>query len=159
MTAPGRLVRWLTDFRGRTPPRAFWPAALGSLGAVFVVIALGMRVFLDRFMGPEGDQPGVVVWFGLAMGGGLVAAVVLLAAPVARRLRDGGSSPWFGLAPLPFATVSTLGMMNAMAGAMTGQEPQLWLIVLLFISQMSYLGAIALLLVLLCRSPRATPPA
>lgn len=159
MTVPGKLVRWLTDFRGRTSPPAFWPAALGSLGAVFVVIALGMRVFLDHFMGPEGDQPGVVIWLGLAMGGGLVTALVLLAAPVARRLRDGGSSPWLGLAPLPFATASTLAMMDAMADALVGQEPQLWVIVFLLISQMSYLGAIALLLVLLCRSSQATPPA
>jgi uncharacterized membrane protein YhaH (DUF805 family) len=157
MPAVGGAVRWLTDFRGRTTAQQFWPYAIGALVAMFLVIGLGMVVFVDRFMGPQGDEPGVVVWYALAVGGGLVTAIVLLAAPVARRLRDWGASPWIGAAPVPFAGISTVAISTVLARALSGGVPEIWAILLLCISNLGYLGAIAVLLVLLCRSSRPAP--
>jgi uncharacterized membrane protein YhaH (DUF805 family) len=89
------------------------------------------------------------------MAGSVALAVGLLAAAVSRRLHDRNmAAPW-GLLPVPFLLIATIGFPLMMQDFMTHQEPNFGLFGLLFLNNIAYLAALVTLIVLLVQ--RGTP--
>lgn len=93
-----------------------------------------------------------------SLGACIVLAIVFLAAAIARRLRDAGWSPVWGLIPVPFAIFSALTFPRMMMNFGHSSEPDMDLLMAVFISNALYNAALLFLIVLLVlpsRQPKA----
>jgi uncharacterized membrane protein YhaH (DUF805 family) len=174
----------LFDFGGREDRASFWPYAAVALG---ITVVAGMIIFvpmmarsmqaLQQFAAQHPDQatitsgPGqysisvqgnhpkfmpaesmalfLAVTFGLA--------ILLYAAAVVRRLRDRGTSSFWGLMPLPFIVYSSVQMPRMFASIGAGAEPDMTLFFSIFLSNMFYIITLISLIVLLA-GPSKFPP-
>lgn len=174
----------LTRFSGRDRRRQFWPyagvvAALVYLlaGGLMVAAMAPMMAEMSEYAaanpehatvvsGPgtysvsiDADAPGapgmpdMTIAFG-GLGLAMLAAVVLLAAAVSRRLHDTGRTALWGLAPLPFLTFSMVMMPTLMRNFMGDSDPNFGLFGLLFLSNVLYMAALVGLVALLCLGTR-----
>jgi uncharacterized membrane protein YhaH (DUF805 family) len=84
------------------------------------------------------------------------ALVAFLAAAVARRLHDSGLSGYWGLLPLPFAVYSGT-MLVRFQRQFESEEQDMRLFYSIFTSNLLYLVAVALLIVLLARRSAPSP--
>lgn len=163
----------LARFSGRETRSRFWPYvgmvfALMMIGS-FAVMVPGMastfgkmqqfakehpdQVTIQRGPGSysmqiEGHHPELMPDVGammLGMSAVSVAAIVLLAAAVTRRLHDRGRTGAWGLMPLPFIAFS----YTVMPRVMGAPEPDIGLFFAVFASNLSYLIVLCVLLVLL----------
>ncbi|WP_241217854.1 DUF805 domain-containing protein [Sphingomonas sp. 2R-10] len=79
-------------------------------------------------------------------------SVLLLAAAVVRRLHDSGRRGWWGLLPLPFLATGLIAMIVVFGRVgFSPAEPDVVPFVVLFLNNILYLAALALLVVQLCR--------
>ena len=85
-TKPSFLAT-LLDFKGRITPGQYW-ASIG-IGLAFVVVAM---MFAAMAMNPTGGNP--LVFLAVPL---LGMFIWVLAAAMAKRLRDAGKSPWHTL--------------------------------------------------------------
>lgn len=169
----------LTRFSGRDRRVQFWPYAAVVLVLAFVAIGIGMgavigEVFRDMqafaaahpeattvhsspgsysisvdASHPEAPIPDLT-GFSITLGGCVIGAILLLAAAVARRLHDSGRSALWGLLPVPFLLFG-IGFFPVLTQSMmAAEEPDLGLFFLLFANNMIYIGALGILVVLLC---------
>jgi uncharacterized membrane protein YhaH (DUF805 family) len=165
----------LFEFSGREDRSSFWPYAAAVFGISMVLSMLAIVPLMFATMrsmqeyaeahpenvtvtqGPGhysmqvhgGDFApdfGPMFWM---MGLVFLAAVVLYAAAVVRRLHDTGRSGWWGLMPLPFIAFSMIAMPQIFASAGTGSEPDLSLFFAVFFSNMLYIVTLIILVVLL----------
>lgn len=152
--------RALTRFSGRETRSEFWPWAGAVVGLTMVITTFGMAISLASALGspadpsPAPDFSGVFISMGVAM----VFAVVLLAAAVARRLKDAGWSPLWGLGPLPFAAFSVLTFPRMMTNFGSGTEADMDLFMAVFISNGLYNAALLFLIILLILPSRQAAP-
>ncbi|WP_395395268.1 DUF805 domain-containing protein [Novosphingobium sp. BL-8A] len=172
------LVR-LAKFSGREVRAKFWPWVGIVIGLNFLATFAVMlpRVFdtvtrMQQFVrehpdqatvtsGPghyeiaiQGNHPELMPDIGglaATMEGLMAVTIVLLAAAVARRLHDTGRAGTWGLLPLPFLFFSFAQMPKLFTAA----EPDMSLFGLLFVSNLCYLGALGVLVLLLARSGTA----
>jgi len=132
-------ARNLFRFSGRDSRRLFWPFSLCVFGLVYVLTtALAQAIVLQGMLQIyDASQRGgnaagqafaetfarmEALWIPYAISEAL--AVLLLAAAVTRRLHDRGWSGAWGLIPLPFLVLATIGMPGAFDGAMARvQDP------------------------------------
>jgi len=163
----------LTDFRGRQTRSQFWPyfaiVVVLIFAALFSVMIPEMRASMERMQrfavehpelatierGPttysisiEGYHPELMpdtssIFVPLAAI--VVAAVLLLASAVVRRLHDRGKSGAWALAPVFFLGVA----LSAMPVLFTQDPPNLALFVALIFNNVLYLASLVWLLVLL----------
>lgn len=179
----GNLSR-LHDFTGREQRQSFWRYVLAIMAALMVAGVIGMMLLMQGMSGkvqaiaaahPEdvtipqgpgsysvqvhGNHPELMPDFAMALTVWSVAAalvVLLLAAAVARRLHDRGSSGAWGLMPLPFLFSGLFGMRRAF-GSMKGGGPDLGWFFLIFANNLVYLGTLAVLVVLLAKAGDPAP--
>lgn len=172
----------LLRFTGRDRQAMFWLYALAVLVLTFVVIAAitvppvaDTFTQFERFAAEhpelvtvtetsqgqsimiEGHHPELEPDFGpimLGMGVGIIMAVLLLAAAVARRLHDSGRSGLWGLMPVPFLVIG-LAIFPKLMTSFSGSEPNFGLFGLLFVNNLAYMGTLIALILLL--SMRGTP--
>lgn len=140
-------------FSGRDTRSEFWPFAAAAV-ALYLLIGLpvGTATLPDIRADPlnAGDN------FLLASAAMFVALVSLLAAAVARRLHDSGTSAFWGLLPLPFVVYdfAVIGQVNSQFEA-GGQNLRLFYSG--FASTILYFVAVAWLVVLLARRSALGP--
>lgn len=170
----GQHFRMLFDFSGREDRSSFWPyaAAVFGISTVLSMLAVVPSMFASmRSMQAyaEAHPENVTVTQGPGHysmevhGGGFapdfgpmfwmmalvfVAAVLLYAAAVVRRLHDTGRSGWWGLLPLPFIAFSMIAMPQVFASGGGGSGPDLRLFFAVFLSNMFYIVALVILVVL-----------
>lgn len=167
----------LTDFKGRDGHLAFWPYAFTVMGLLAVIgTAAFAPTFaeamnrMQRFALDHPDQATVsatATSYSIQIRGshpelapdfrgivaasavGLVAAVILLAGAVVRRLHDRNRTGLWGLGPIPFAIVAMVAFprLADQFGRVGG--PDLRLFFALFLNNWLYLAALALLAFLL----------
>lgn len=171
----------LVNFRGRQTRAQFWPYAaviifltIVGTAAVFVPpivrdmgrmqrIAAAHPELATIRSGPgtysitiQGDHPELMPDMGgmlSSMNVVFVAAALLLAAAVARRLHDCGKSGFWGLLPIPFIVFASF----AMPRIFTQNPPDTSLFIALFFNNLFYLASLALLVVLLCGATKQEP--
>lgn len=171
-----RNFTWVARFGGREGRSTFWPYAVACLllffvanaaimlppmGATFMRMQAYAQAHPDQARvsaGPtsysmEIDNPPADLMADLgALTQRICVAVfvivLLLAAAVARRLHDRGRSGLWGLMPLPFLVFSFM-MMPRMMTSFGGAAPDLRLFFLVFASNVTYLGTLGLLGVML----------
>lgn len=80
-----------------------------------------------------------------------VGAVLLYAAAVTRRLHDRGAGGWWGLLPLPFMTFAMIAMPKLFAAMDRPEAVNLKLFFLMFFNNVAYMGALAILVVMLAK--------
>jgi uncharacterized membrane protein YhaH (DUF805 family) len=167
----------LLRFSGRESRALFWPYALAVIAldvvAMFVLIVPAIGDILARMQrfavvhpdqatidsGPghysitiDGYHPELMPDVSFLSAGVAVlalASIVLLAAAVTRRLHDCRRPGWWGLIPLPFLALATLMMPRFFAGFDAGHLPDMRLFMAMFFNNLLYLGAVALLTILL----------
>jgi uncharacterized membrane protein YhaH (DUF805 family) len=164
----------LTRFGGRDDRATFWPYAglvfgLGMAGmaaAMLPEMAESMRRMQEFAAehpelatvqsGPgsysisiEGHHPELMPDMAAMMGSigiGFAFLVLMLAGAVARRLRDGGKSPLWGIAPLPFITFASVMMPKVFR-----EEPEVGLFFAVFFNNVLYLTSLGVLIVFLAK--------
>lgn len=130
MNHPNPIIdgfRNLTDFRGRTSRKRFWPYAgtviggywaIGTILGMAMVVPMMSRAFAVVRANPQGapinpaammPDMGPLMWVSWAT---QLAAAVLLAAAVTRRLHDRGLTGFLGLLPVPASLISMALMWN-----------------------------------------------
>ena len=175
--------RMLLDFSGREDRLSFWPYAAAVFGIVMVLSMLAvvpsmfatmrsMQEYAEKHpenvtvtQGPgqysiqvhEGDLTpdfGPMFWM-IALA--FFVAVILYAAAVVRRLHDTGRSGWWGVMPLPFVVFSLVAMPQVFASAGAGDGGSLGLFFAVFFSNMLYIIALIILVVLLAGESKEGP--
>jgi uncharacterized membrane protein YhaH (DUF805 family) len=174
----------LANFKGSEDRASFWPYAalvfviLMVVGmAIFVPILAGSMRAMQEYAahhpdqstavsGPghysisvEGHHPefmpaGPIAWY---LGVTFALAIVLYAAAVVRRLHDRGMSGAWGLMPLPFIIYSSIQMPTMFASFGTGTQPDMALFFSVFFSNMLYIVALVVLIVLLAGPSKQVP--
>ena len=170
----------LFNFRGRDTRAQFWPYAgivvclmMAAMMVVMMPPILSSMERMQRFANEhpdlaqvtqagagyairvEGYHPELMPDFGhLLWGIALVTAmgVALLAAAVARRLRDAGVAPMLGVLPVPFLFLG----IGAMSRVFAATDSAMGWFMLLFVNNLLYLGSLVVLIVLLCRPSRTS---
>lgn len=142
--------RLLLSFGGKEDRGSFWPYAalvLGILTACNLIMMMPMMMALSHpFDGDMGMRlPNVGLYFVVVIG----LAVLLYAAAVARRLRDSGRAIWWGLMPLPFVIVSSIGISQMFASPFDGTPPNMSLFQWMFLANGLYTLTLIALIVLL----------
>lgn len=163
----------LADFRGRSTARQFWPfallvIALGSVAALMIMFPefnasmARMQAFAAKnpelatvqsspghySISVEGHHPELMPdmkMFVTAIGSIVSVSILFLAAAVARRLRDRGSSALWGLLPIPFLAYGLYAMPKLLAA----DELEIGQFLLLFVNNILYLASLSWLLALL----------
>jgi uncharacterized membrane protein YhaH (DUF805 family) len=147
----------IADFSGKDSRAQFWPYAgvvlvLGFIGLV-VVLLHDWSAMLREMSSLVGVAPtetfANMPQTALRMGIPLAGVVVLLAAAMVRRLRDGGRSAFWALLPFPFLGVGLWGMSHLMSVAATGGAVDLARLMAIILCNMAYLAALAWLIALL----------
>ncbi|MGF7163614.1 uncharacterized membrane protein YhaH (DUF805 family) [Rhodoligotrophos appendicifer] len=170
----------LAHFRDRETRAQFWPYAIFVSILAFIVSGIVMSTALDgsfdRFQrfaaenpelatihsGPAGtsinikgyhpelmpDLNLILSTFGISV----LALVGLLAAAVTRRLRDSGRSGFWGCLPLPFLAAAFVLVPNLLPP----DDFNLTVFISLFINNIFYLGALAVLVSFLARPSSAS---
>ena len=175
LAAIGFNLRNVHRFGGTEERGAFWPYAIFVIALAAIAMAalmipemLASIKRMEEFAaanpdlatvesGPgsysisiEGHHPELMPDMASVMGGrGIIMGVVvlLLASAVARRLRDAGKSPLWGLMPLPF-----LAAANFLMPRVFGQSaPDLRIFFALFFNNLLYLAAVGFLIYLLAK--------
>ncbi len=164
----------LTNFSDRQTRGQFWPYALTILALMFVVnaaifipvltesmermrafaaehpeLATVQRTATSESISIRGRHPELMPDFGLmivAIGALAVAAVLLLAAAVTRRLHDRGKSGLWGLAPLVLL-VSGFAIMSALFRQFGQSSVDLTLFGVGFINNALYLASLVTLII------------
>jgi len=151
--------RALTQVSGRETRTEFWPWAGAVVGLTMVVMTSGMAMSLNAMFGAVNDPSSVPDFSGvfISMGVAIAFATALLAAAVARRLRDAGWSPLWGLGPLPFAAFSAITFPRMMMNFGFDPEPDMDLFMAVFISNGLYNAALLFLIILLILPSRQRP--
>lgn len=141
----------LTQFSGRETRSEFWPWAGAVVGLTMVIMAFGMAISLNAVFDTVNDPSAVPGFSGvlISVGVAMLFAFVLLAAAVARRLRDAGWSPLWGLAPLPFVAFSAITFPRMMMNFGFDTEPDMDLFMAVFISNALYNAAMLFLIILM----------
>ena len=160
-------LRRITTFSGRDGRNLFWLYALFVIGAIFLVFQIlaafvimpimSVQMSWDAATPPAGMEAlsDYQKMFDVILTATIIAAgviIVLMAAAIARRLRDAGVSPWLGLIPLPFL-VTGLVLIVPMANGMLTEDPQDFDMTgfgLLFLNNLLYLLSLGLLVAGLC---------
>lgn len=183
MSAVWDGFRRLADFRGRDRRGRFWPYALVVAVLLYVGMAAAMIPMMSGFFeeatryaaenpeqvtvtaGPgqysvqihDPDAELMPDMSGLFWAVRLVfvAAGVLLAAAVTRRLHDTGRPGWWGLPPLVFAAIASTLFPMVMERFMQSDEAAFGPFLLLFANNVFYMVSLIGLIVLLCL--RGTP--
>ena len=178
MSAVWDGFRRLADFSGRDRRGRFWPYALVvavllyvGMAAAMVPMMTGVFAEAGRYAAENPDQVTVSAGPGhysvqihdpeaelMPDMSGLfwavrlvfVAAGVLLAAAVTRRLHDTARPGWWGLPPLIFAGVASILFPMVMEQAMQSEEFAVAPFLLLFANNMLYMVSLIGLIVLLC---------
>lgn len=179
----GQHFRMLFEFSGREDRSSFWPYAAAVFGISTVLSMLAVMPSMFAVMrsiqdyarshpenvtvtqGPGhysvqvhgGDfQPdlGPMFWM---MGLSFLVAVFLYAAAVVRRLHDTGRSGWWGMIPLPFIAFSLIAASQMFAAADLENENWPTLFFAFFFSNMFYLIALIILIVLLASKSTEGP--
>ena len=178
MSAVWSGFRRLADFRGRDGRRRFWPYALVVAVLLYVGMAAAMIPMMSgffeeatRYAAENPEQVTVTAGPGqysvrindpdaelMPDMGGLfwamrlvfVAAGILLAAAVTRRLHDTGRPGWWGLPTLLFAAIAATLFPWVMARFMQSEEAALGPFFLLFANNVLYIVSLIGLIVLLC---------
>jgi uncharacterized membrane protein YhaH (DUF805 family) len=137
----GRLM----SFSGREAREVFWPYAgcVSGLTQMFFILAM-----LPAMLGKFAPESPVYV-----MAVAIVAAIVLLAAAIVRRLHDCGRSGFWALVPLPFLSVGFVLMSRQFQS--TG-EPDLRLFFTVFANNFVYVILLGVLILQLSRPGRRT---
>ena len=172
----GEHFKRLLDFNGREDRGSFWPYA--ALAFVIIMIA-GMVISVpmtitamqevQQFAAQHPDQvtvtnePGqysiagqgsrpelmpkqsIMFYFAVTFG----LAIVLYAAAVVRRLRDRGKSGLWGLMPLPFILYSSIQMPKMFLAVEPTAQPDMALLLSIFVSNLLYIISLIWLIVLL----------
>lgn len=169
----------LASFSGRDPRSLFWPYAGTVLGlallawmTAFSLLLEGAFPRLQQFAraNPElvvesargnlavrSEYPGLLLdpaRFLLPMMMIFAIIVLLLAAAIVRRLHDRNRSGAWGLLPLPFFAIG-FALMSAMFGG--DAATRLALLPWLFLNNLAYLAALAILVAMLARKGAAGP--
>lgn len=177
----------LLRFSGRERSRLFWPWAglafvitMLAAGALTFPPMLESFARIEQFAAENPDQATVTYGSGgktitieghhpelmpdfavliLGAGVGFAVMITLTAASVTRRLHDSGLSGLFGLLPLPFAGFSLALFPKLMDSAMGGGGDMfdMRLFFGVFVSNLLYLGAVCVLILLLVRKTAAGP--
>ena len=183
MSAVWDGFRRLADFRGRDRRGRFWPYALVVAVLLYVGMAAAMIPMMSgffeeatRYAAENPEQVTVTAgpgqyWVQIhdpdaelmpdmsglfwAVRLVFVAAGVLLAAAVTRRLHDTGRPGWWGLPPLVFGGVASILFPWVMERLMQSDEAALGPFFLLFANNVFYMISLIGLIVLLCL--RGTP--
>ena len=146
--------RLLFSFRGREDPGSFWPYAVLVFGIlttcnVLMVVPMMMSVGNIYASGLVPSLPNFAAYFAIMA----VVGVLLYAAAVARRLRDSGRSPLWGLMPIPFGAISIIGMIRIFRSPFDGIPPDTTMMQLMMVGNALYtLSIIALIAMLTMRS-------
>jgi uncharacterized membrane protein YhaH (DUF805 family) len=183
-------LKSLFRFDGREARQPFWVWVAVVMGMMMVAwmgifIPSFMSIFgrieqfarehpdqVTRTMGPgsysirvDGYHPELTPNLSGLIGGlAVILAVIilLLAAAVARRLRDAGKSGWWGLIPLPFlftglAVMSRIFATFPAAGSNSELPDGFFrLFGLMMLNNISYLAALITLIVMLCGASKVT---
>lgn len=185
MSAVWGGFRRLADFRGRDRRGRFWPYALVVAVLLYVGMAAAMiptmsGVFEEaaRYAAENPEQVTVTAGPGhysvqihdpeaqlmpdmsglfWAVRMVFVAAGVLLAAAVTRRLHDTGRAGWWGLPPLLFAAIASILFPTVMEQMMQSEEVAVAPFLLLLANNMLYLASLIGLIVLLCLKGASGP--
>lgn len=185
MSAVWGGFRRLADFRGRDRRGRFWPYALVVAVLLYVGMATAMiptmsGVFEEaaRYAAENPEQVTVTAGPGhysvqihdpeaqlmpdmsglfWAVRMVFVAAGVLLAAAVTRRLHDTGRAGWWGLPPLLFAAIASILFPTVMEQMMQSEEVAVAPFLLLLANNMLYLASLIGLIVLLCLKGASGP--
>lgn len=112
----------------------------------------------------KGMIPGLLRMFAASFAAHL-AFVAVIAAAVARRLRDGGVSPWWGVLPLAPSLIAAVLVPLSVSDTFTGPGSTAWLpspqaIALFFgfmANSLANIAALVTLIVMLCRPSRPDP--
>jgi uncharacterized membrane protein YhaH (DUF805 family) len=144
----------LTDFTGRESRSEFWPYVGAVMGGMFLMWIIAFSVAGGSMVAGRGLNPGILPLAALFLA---LAVIGLLAAAVARRLRDAGASRLWGLLPLPFLAFGFVGMAMMESSMADGQSPPPSMFFAVFINNMIYLVALAMLIVKLVK--KADTPA
>lgn len=170
--------RRLADFSGRDRRGRFWPYALLVVLLLYVGLMLAMIPTMATMFGEAAhfaaenpDKATVVTGPGQysveihdpavmpmpdlgplfwAVRLVFVAAAILLAAAVTRRLHDTGRAGWWGLPPLVFAAIASTLFPWVIERLMQSEEAVLGPFFLLFFNNMLYIISLIGLIVLLC---------
>ncbi|MFJ6025181.1 DUF805 domain-containing protein [Brevundimonas sp. NPDC092305] len=179
--------RNLTRFSGRDRRGLFWPHAAIVFILVFAVISIGMTFVITRMFGdtqsfavanPDAvtiqsssreysmqvdpgyaGAPGIPEFKLLfaVVTGGVVLAIILLAAAVSRRLHDTGRAAWWGLVPAAFLGVCICLYPMAMQDMITSPTPNFALFGAGLVSGMIYNVTLVILIVMLALPGRLGP--
>ncbi len=178
MSAVWDGFRRLADFRGRDTRGRFWPYALvvavllyvGMAAAMIpamsgffeeatryaaanpeqVTVTAGPGQYSVRINDPEAELMPDMSGLFWAMRLVFVAAGLLLAAAVTRRLHDTGRPGWWGLPPLVFGVIAATLFPWVMERFTQSDEAALGPFFLLFANNMLYIVSLIGLVVLLC---------
>jgi uncharacterized membrane protein YhaH (DUF805 family) len=174
----------LFDFKGREDRASFWPYAAA---AFIIIMVVGMVIFIpmmqhsmgamQQYAAQHPDQASVAsgpgeysisvsghhpefmpatsmaIYLGVTFG----LAILLYAAAVTRRLHDRGKSGAWGLMPLPFIIYSSVMMPIMFRSFGTGTQPEMGLFFSVFFSNMLYMIALIVLIVLLAGASDPQP--
>lgn len=170
-----RGFRNLLVFDGRDVRAQFWPYAAVVVALTFMIMGGTLNLAVQSFFAeaermavehPDSVQiqqtassysvqyaPGSGVMpdmtgFFLSLGGGVLLAVVLLAAAITRRLHDRGLPGYFALVPLTFLGLGVSGMHQMMM-SFDEAAPDLALFGALMLNNMLYLASLAGLVIAL----------
>lgn len=168
----GNFTR-LTQFTGGEPRRRFWPyVGIVMVVFLFVAPAVVMLTFTPLFgdlidtanntgldsSSTEAANDRFVLWMFVAILADAALLIGLLAAAVARRLRDGGVPARWGLLPIPFILCSTMLFGSLFAIAWRSDALKIAVVLGAVASNMAYLASLVFLIVLLCRPTRPGSP-
>jgi uncharacterized membrane protein YhaH (DUF805 family) len=169
----------LVGFSERQTRKPFWlwtalVVGLGMIAMMLVMVPMMVEAItrIERFaaehpdqvtrtVGPgsysvriEGNHPELMPDFGgLVAGVGFAAliSIVLLAAPVVRRLHDCGRTGLWGLIPAAFLLSGMVGMSQLFAQLTDGGEPPFTLFFGLFLNNLVYLASLGVLIYMLAQ--------
>jgi uncharacterized membrane protein YhaH (DUF805 family) len=152
------IVRGFTGilrFSGRDTRSEFWPYAAAAVALYLVVgMPVGAVLALPVTVDSTSFNPGAFlntanqfILFSLIM---FAALVALLAAAVARRLRDAGQSAFWGLLPLSFVAFGVAVFLRLLSQVGLGNSDR-GLFFVGFVNNLLYLVAVAWLIALLVR--------
>ena len=146
--------RRLLDFKGREDRASFWPYAALLYGIATVGSFLVMVPIMRSVMGAGAYQTAPAMPdMGMFVAGMMIttlAAVLLFAAAVVRRLHDGGLSGFWGLMPVPFLLFSMVKMWSFF-NSFGSQHFKMDSFFQIFISNLIYILSVIALMVLLSR--------
>ncbi len=176
-----RQLTSLHRFAGRDGADQFWTWAITVLGLLFLAFGLAVQSIMatwferiERFarehpdlatrsVGPgsysvriEGNHPDLMPDLGPFISltaGFMLVTVLLLAAPLTRRLHDTGRRGFWGLVPLPFL-IGGLWYFGTLFRD-SGTEPGMRIFAMLFANNAIYLATVAMLIVFTVQ--RGTP--